>query len=198
MPSAPQGAFLFPSSYPVEIILLFHANIASEPAKLFDNCAPFRYLDVMQQLLVDHGYPALFFLSFLAATLIPLGSEWLLAVMLVNHRDPLTTVAVATVGNYLGACTTYWLGVYGGPWLIRRVLRIDEQAEARAERFYARYGVWSLLFSWLPVIGDPICLVGGLLRIGFLRFSTLIFAGKLARYATVGWLTLEGVRLTGG
>jgi membrane protein YqaA with SNARE-associated domain len=88
--------------------------------------------------------------------------------------------------------------VYGGPLLLRRVLRIDEQAEARAERFYARYGVWSLLFSWLPAIGDPLCLVGGLLRIGFLRFSTLIFAGKLARYATVGWLTLEGVRLTGG
>ena len=149
-------------------------------------------------MLVDHGYPALFFLSFLASTLIPLGSEWLLVVMLLNHRDPFTAVIVATIGNYLGACTTYWLGVYGGPWLIRKVLRIDERAEARAERFYARYGSWSLLLSWLPLVGDPLCLVGGVLGIGFFRFSTLVVAGKLGRYAAVGWLTLQGARFVSG
>ena len=161
----------------------------------FDNSPPFRYLDGMQEMLVDHGYPALFFLSFLASTVIPLGSEWLLVVMLANHRDPFTSVAVATVGNYLGACTTYWLGVYGGAWLIRRVLRIDAEAEGKAARFYGRYGSWSLLLSWLPVIGDPLCLVGGFLRVGFLRFSALVFVGKLGRYAAVGWLTLQGARI---
>lgn len=142
----------------------------------------------MHDFLANHGYPALFVLSFLASTLIPLGSEWLLVAMLLKNHDPVASVAVASVGNYLGACTTYWVGIYGGPFLIRKVLRINESELERAERFYDKYGSWSLVFSWLPVIGDPLCLVGGLLKIHFARFSLLVFSGKLARYATVAWL----------
>ena len=145
----------------------------------------------MHDLLVSHGLPALFFLSFLASTLVPLGSEWLLVVLLLNRTDPLAAVAVATVGNWLGACTTWAGGVWGGPVLIRRLLRVSPAAEERAETFYHRYGSWSLLLSWLPVIGDPLCLVGGLLRVGFLRFSLLVFIGKLARYAVVAWAVLR-------
>ena len=146
----------------------------------------------MEQFLVEHGLPALFLLSFLASTLVPLGSEWLLVVLLLGKHDPALAVAVATVGNYLGACTSYWIGVRGGPFLVRRVLRIGDDERERAERFYSRYGSLSLLFSWLPVVGDPLCLVGGLLRVGFARFSALVFSGKLARYAAVAWLTLQG------
>ncbi len=146
----------------------------------------------MDDFIVNHGYPALFLLSFLASTLIPLGSEWLLVTMLLNRHDPFLTVALASVGNYLGACSTYAIGLYGGPLLIRKVLRIDEAAEQRADRLYARYGSWSLLCSWLPIIGDPLCLVGGLLKVRFARFSLLVFSGKLARYIVVAWLTLAG------
>jgi len=149
----------------------------------------------MEDFLAGHGYPALFALSFLASTLVPLGSEWLLATMLLMKHDPFMTVAVATVGNYLGACTTWAIGIWGGPFLIRRVLRIDAATETRADRLYKRYGAWSLLFSWLPVVGDPICLVSGILRVSFGRFSLLVCAGKLARYAAVAWLTLEGAQL---
>ncbi len=149
----------------------------------------------MHDFLVTHGYFALFLLSFLASTLVPLGSEWLLVTMLIAKHDPALTVALATIGNYFGACTTYAIGLYGGPLLIRRVLRIGEPAEKRADRLYARYGSWSLLFSWLPVIGDPLCLVAGFLKVGFTRFSILVFTGKLARYATVAWLTLTGAGL---
>ena len=163
--------------------------------KVFDNTDPFRYFCTMHELLVNQGYPALFLLSFLASTLIPLGSEWLLATVLLQRRDPATAVAVATIGNYLGACTTYWIGLYGGPFLIRRVLRIDTAAQEKAERFYIRYGSWSLLLSWLPIVGDPLCLVGGLLKIHFIRFSLLVLGGKLARYAAVAWLTLRGAEL---
>jgi membrane protein YqaA with SNARE-associated domain len=149
----------------------------------------------MEELLTTHGYPALFLLSFLASTLLPLGSEWLLAALLLKGFDPTLSVAVATLGNTLGALTTYGIGFWGGPVLIGRVLRIDEAARRRAERFYARYGVWSLLLSWVPVLGDPLCLVGGLLRVGFGRFFLLVAAGKLARYVGVALLTLEGSRL---
>src|SRR5262245_27608793 len=112
----------------------------------------------MEDFLAGHGYAALFALSFLASTLVPLGSEWLLVTMLLKKYDPAMTVAVASVGNYLGACTTWAIGVWGGPFLIRRVLRIGTPAEERAGRLYQRYGAWSLLFSWLPVVGDPLCL----------------------------------------
>lgn len=149
----------------------------------------------MEELLTGHGYPALFLLSFLASTLLPLGSEWLLVTLLLKGCDPILSVALATTGNTLGALTIYGIGLWGGPALIGRVLCIDEAARLRSERFYARYGAWSLLLSWLPVIGDPLCLVGGLLRVGFGRFFLLVAVGKLARYVMVALLTLEGHRL---
>jgi membrane protein YqaA with SNARE-associated domain len=148
----------------------------------------------MEHFLFAYGYPALFVMSFLASTLIPLGSEWLLVAMLLNRCDPFTTVTVATLGNTLGAGTTWLIGIYGGHFLIRGVLRIDAAAEASAARFYRRYGIWSLLLSWLPVIGDPLCLAGGILKVGFGRFFLLVFAGKLARYMVLTWLTLGGMQ----
>jgi membrane protein YqaA with SNARE-associated domain len=149
----------------------------------------------MEPFLDSYGYPSLFVLSFLASTLIPMGSEWLLAVMLIKQSDPMMSVAVATIGNTLGACTTWAIGLYGGPFLIRRVLRIGEAAEESALRLYRKYGVWSLLFSWLPVIGDPLCLLGGILKVGIGRFFLFVFTGKLARYAVLAWLTLGGLQV---
>jgi membrane protein YqaA with SNARE-associated domain len=151
----------------------------------------------MEAFLAEHGLPALFLLSFLAATLIPLGSEWLLAVLLLKGSDPFSAVAIATVGNTLGALTTYAIGLWGGPFLTRRMLRIDQKASQRAERFYERFGSWSLLLSWLPVVGDPLCLAGGVLRVGIRRFLLLVALGKLARYAVVAGMVLEGGRWMG-
>jgi membrane protein YqaA with SNARE-associated domain len=143
----------------------------------------------MSEMLLHSGYPALFFLSFAASTLLPIGSEWLLVALILKGFNPAMTTAVATTGNFLGACTTYWIGVYGSSILIRKILHIDEAAQERARRYYDRYGVWSLFFSWLPVVGDPLCLAGGLFGVGFLRFSLLVFAGKLMRYASIAMIT---------
>ncbi|MRR07311.1 MAG: DedA family protein [Deltaproteobacteria bacterium] len=139
----------------------------------------------------SHGYLALFMLSFLASTILPLGSEWLLVALVMNGHDPALSVAVATVGNTLGACSTYGIGLYGGPFLIGRILRISDEAQQKAESLYTRYGSWSLLLSWVPIVGDPICLVGGMLRIRLGRFFTLVVTGKLARYAIVSLIALE-------
>lgn len=151
-------------------------------------------LSAMHEWLTDYGFYSLFLLSFLASTLIPLGSEWLLVTMLLSKSEPCMVVAVATVGNYLGALSTYWIGLYGGDFLTRRVLRMDEESTTKAEKFYARFGSYSLLFSFLPVVGDPLCLVGGMLRVRFLRFSLLVFSGKLARYAAVAWVTVYAAK----
>lgn len=139
----------------------------------------------MNAFLLDNGYPALFLLSFAASTLLPLGSERLLVDLILNGFDPAVSVSVATAGNYLGACTTYYIGVCGAPFLIGKVLRIDAVAQSKAGSSYLKYGAWSLFFSWLPIIGDPLCLVAGLLGANFVRFSLLVFSGKLACYAFV-------------
>jgi len=142
----------------------------------------------MDDFLINNGYFSLFILSFLASTLLPLGSEWLLVVMVLRGHDTFILVGVATAGNYLGACTTYMVGIWGSSFLIQRVLRINDIARIKAEK----YGSWTLLFSWFPVIGDPICLAGGVLGVGFCRFSLLVFLGKLARYIIVAMLALKG------
>jgi membrane protein YqaA with SNARE-associated domain len=145
----------------------------------------------MDEFLISHGLPALFCLSFLASTVIPLGSEWLLVALLLKGYDPALSAAVATLGNTLGACTTYWIGLWGAPWVIGRFLRISGKDRKRAEGLYSRYGSWSLLLSWLPVIGDPLCLAGGILKVGFVKFLVLVFTGKLARYVIVSLVAIR-------
>jgi membrane protein YqaA with SNARE-associated domain len=145
---------------------------------------------MLHDWLSQPGYLSLFLMSFLASTLLPLGSEWLLVMMLASGYEPLPTVAVATVGNYLGAVATYLIGAWGGNWLIVKVMRVSPQQQEKAREYYRRYGSFSLFFSWLPIIGDPLCLVGGMLRINFGLFTLLVASGKLFRYVVTAWITL--------
>ena len=147
----------------------------------------------MEQFLLDNGLPALFVLSFLAATVVPLGSEWLLVALILKAFPAPEVVLVATVGNYLGACTSYGIGFWGSDFLMHRLLRIDVEHEKKAAAFFRKYGSWSLLLSWVPLIGDPLCLVAGSLRLNLLLFSLLVFAGKLGRYALVAAVTVAGM-----
>jgi len=156
----------------------------------FDNIF-LTYAVMVHDWLNQPGYATLFALSFLASTLVPLGSEWLLVLMLANGYEPLATVATATAGNYLGAVTTWLIGMYGGRWLIEKVLRISPEQEERARGHYRRNGAFTLLFFWLPVIGDPLCMAGGMMRINFGLFSALVASGKLLRYAVTAWITLK-------
>ncbi len=79
--------------------------------------------------------------------------------------------------------------------MIERLLKIDKQKRAKAERLYNKYGALSLAMSWLPIIGDPLCLVGGLFRYSFFRFSILVSVGKLARYTFLAYLILKSVEI---
>ncbi|PLX78044.1 MAG: hypothetical protein C0614_08935 [Desulfuromonas sp.] len=144
----------------------------------------------MQEILIDYGLPAMFLLGFLAATLLPLGSEWLLVALLLKGLDPFATVVVATAGNSLGALTNYAIGLWGGPYLFQKVLRISSAELERAEKLYSRYGCWSLLLAWLPIVGDPLCLVGGVLKIGWVHFLLMVTTGKFCRYGFVAWAAI--------
>ncbi len=144
----------------------------------------------MENFLLSHGLPALFFLSLLAATLVPLGSEWLLVALIVKGgSSPTELVLVATLGNVLGACITYGIGVWGSGFFMEKLLRIDPKQTARAMKMYQRYGAVSLLFAWLPIIGDPLCLAAGILRLQPLLFLLLVSLGKLARYVFIAMAT---------
>lgn len=149
----------------------------------------------MPDISPEHTYVALFIVSFLAATLLPLGSEWLLVALLLGGKSPLLVVVIATIGNTLGGATNYLLGRWGSTWLIRKVLRITPEQQQRAEGWFTRYGSLSLLLSWLPVVGDPLCLVAGTLRTSLFRFFVLVTTGKALRYLSLTWLTLRGSEL---
>jgi len=148
-------------------------------------------MELLHHLNLEPSLPILFLLSFLAATVVPIGSEWLLVVMILGGFSPAHTVITATIGNYLGGCTTYIIGIYGSDFLIDKLLRIGNSELKRAKRLYLKYGSWSLLLSWLPVVGDPLCLLAGIFKIGFARFSFLVFFGKFLRYSTLAILTVQ-------
>jgi membrane protein YqaA with SNARE-associated domain len=144
----------------------------------------------MEQELTSWGLPALFALSFLAATVAPVGSEWLLAVLLLQGSDPTVAVAVASTGNFLGACTTYFIGKCGRVWLEARGKFPQPRFYVKAENLFLRYGTGALLLTWLPLIGDALCLVAGVFNVGFMRFSAFTLTGKAARYALVALVIL--------
>ena len=145
----------------------------------------------MEDFCISQGYPALFILSFFASTIVPLGSEWLLVTLVVTGYNPAVSIAIATCGNTMGAITTYWIGLYGSPFLMHSILRISEESRQKAEKIYARYGIWSLLFSWIPFIGDPLCMLGGILKIRLSLFSVLVCSGKFARYLAISFLAIK-------
>lgn len=142
----------------------------------------------MESFLLTHGLPALFLLSLLAATLLPLGSEWLLIALILQGIPSSQVVAVATLGNVLGAFITYGIGRWGSELIMQKLLRIDKKQTTRAMELYQRYGTLSLLLAWLPIIGDPLCLAAGIFRLQPQLFLLLVFLGKLGRYALLAIL----------
>jgi membrane protein YqaA with SNARE-associated domain len=130
----------------------------------------------------------LFFSALLSATLLPGGSEVLLLVRINADGDPMTLVLIATAGNLLGSLLTYALGRLGNHAWHHRWLRIGDRDLVRAEQWFARWGRPALLLAWLPVVGDPLCLVAGLLRVGLPSFVLLVGIGKFFRYAAIASL----------
>lgn len=138
------------------------------------------------------GILGLFLSAFVSATLVPMSSEAVLAALIAAKGwDVLLLVIVATVGNTLGAVVNWLLGRYCLHWRDRRWFPIGEEKLERGADWFRRFGVWSLLLSWLPVIGDPITFVAGMAQVRFPLFLVLVTIGKAARYAVVGMVSGE-------
>ena len=118
-------------------------------------------------------------------------SEAVLVTLLAKgHYKAWLLLVVASVGNVLGSCVNFWLGrqidrFYDKPWFPVSAVKL-----AKAKRVYQKYGFWSLLFSWTPVIGDPITLIAGLMKENFWRFLFIVCIAKGGRYAVLYWVYL--------
>lgn len=130
----------------------------------------------------------IFVTSFLAATILPFYSEFAVGGAIAAGADPLLTLVSASVGNTLGAVVNWVIGRYLLRFQDRRWFPVKQSQLARAQAWYQRYGVWSLLLAWLPVGGDPLTFVAGIMRVRFTLFVLLVGAGKTARYAVLIYL----------
>ncbi len=132
------------------------------------------------------AYVGLFASGFLAATLLPLSSEAVLVgLVVVGGYDVALLWLTATLGNSLGAAVNWALGRYCLRWRDHRWFPVKKQHLDRAGRWFRRFGVWSLVMAWLPVVGDPLTLAAGVLRVNFWLFIALVAVGKGARYLAV-------------
>lgn len=128
----------------------------------------------------------LFGTAFLAATLLPMSSEAVLAALRVAGRqEAWLLLAVATAGNTLGGLANWALGRFALRWQDRRWFPFKAAELARATTWFDTWGRWSLLLSWVPVIGDPLTFVAGILRVRVLPFLLLVALGKAGRYLVV-------------
>ncbi len=133
----------------------------------------------------DSALWVLFMTGFLSATLLPGGSEaGLIATLSLNQYSISSVIIVATIGNTLGGLTNYWLGL----WIPNKAQQ-DKHGHT-ALKWLSKYGYWALLFSWLPIVGDPLCLAAGWLRMKFLPCIILILLGKVARYCLLAAIYL--------
>lgn len=131
------------------------------------------------------AYIALFASAFVAATLVPFYSEVAVVGMVALQANPVLVLATATLGNTLGAAVNWGLGRFLLRYRDRRWFPAEQQQLARAQRWFGRYGVWSLLLAWLPVGGDALTFVAGIMRVPFVLFFALTALGKGARYAVL-------------
>jgi len=143
------------------------------------------------EYFTELGYVGLFLASFLAATILPLSSELVLLALIAGGLPSVVLIAIATVGNVLGSLLNYGLGYWASLELIKKWLRMSEQEFVKAEQRFAKYGLVSLCFAWVPIIGDPLTVIAGILRINLTWFLTLVTTGKLLRYIAIVYIALQ-------
>lgn len=137
------------------------------------------------------SYLGLFLAAFAAATLLPMQSEAALVAMLVSgHYLPVLLVTVATAGNVLGSVANWVFGRGIEHFRHKRWFPVSEAKLEKAQVMYRRYGYWSLLLSWVPLIGDPITLMAGVMREPFWRFLLLVILAKGGRYLVLTLVVL--------
>lgn len=149
----------------------------------------------MLQFLTEWGYWGMFISAFLAGTVLPFSSEAVLLACIGLGLDPILSTLSTTAGNALGGLTCYWIGHLGKMEWIEKYLEVKKKQMDKAERFIKGKGSWIAFLSFLPVIGDAILVVLGLMRANALIVTISMTLGKLARYAILVATTLKLISL---
>jgi membrane protein YqaA with SNARE-associated domain len=134
-------------------------------------------------------YISLFLISFLAATILPFSSEVTLATLIASSNyNNLSLLIFASLGNILGSVVNWVLGFYSRNLATKRWFPFKDKQIKKSSSWFNRFGKWSLLFTWIPIIGDPLTLAAGLLRVKFIEFLILVTIGKVSRYIVIFYL----------
>lgn len=134
---------------------------------------------------------ALFAIAFIAATFLPMQSEAaLVALILSGITAPWILILVASLGNIFGSVVNWFIGLKLNEYQDKKWFPATEEQLSRARRRYNKYGKWSLLLSWVPIIGDPLTIAAGLMRERLSVFIALVSVAKTARYTFLGMVTL--------
>jgi membrane protein YqaA with SNARE-associated domain len=132
------------------------------------------------------AYLSLFFISFFAATILPVSSEVVLLGMLSSKTySSFLLLLFASVGNILGSCVNWYLGIHFVKFQNKKWFPFSENSISKASFWFNKYGQWSLLFAWVPLIGDPLTFIAGTLKTNFVKFFLFVSFGKIARYCIV-------------
>ena len=131
-------------------------------------------------------YLSLFIISLLAATILPFSSELTLAGLIAtSNYDNLLLLIFASLGNVLGSIVNWALGFYSRNLTTKKWFPFKDKQIENSSKWFSKTGKWSLLFAWVPIIGDPLTLVAGLLRVKFIEFIILVTIGKVSRYIVI-------------
>jgi len=143
------------------------------------------------EFLIEYGYVGLFVAAFLAATILPMSSEVALSALLLSGLSPMMLIITATIGNVLGALTNYALGYWASQKAIKQWLRMSDSDFTNAQQRFEKYGMLSLCFAWVLIIGDPLTVIAGVMRIRIIWFLVLVTLGKLLRYIVISHIVLS-------
>ena len=134
-------------------------------------------------MIIFISYLQLLLISFLAATILPLSSELVLTTMLLTDTfDKYLLLIIASFGNIFGSSINWYLGKKILIFKDKKWFPASESQIAKSEIYFKKYGIWSLLLAWVPIIGDPLTVIAGILRVKFLTFLTLVSVSKVSRY----------------
>lgn len=136
-------------------------------------------------------YLYMFFNSLVSATLFPMGSEALLIYNLNIELNVYYLLFIATFGNSLGSILNYWIGLKGESFLVSKRI-IDEKRLFKSKYYFDKYGGYSLLLSWVPIVGDPLTLIAGVLKYNLKKFIVIVVLAKFSRYlfVTIGYFLI--------
>ena len=140
------------------------------------------------EALADWGYLGLFVGSFLASTVIPMSADLLLVGVLALGADVWWCLVIATLGNWLGGLTSYWIGWLGRWDWLERGFKVKKEQLIRQQQRVERFGAWLALFTWLPLVGDIFAIALGFYRVSPRLSAFYMLLGRFSRF--LAWVLL--------